>query len=168
MKQKFKGTPPRLPVIFERHPSPLYFVTLNTLLKRPLLANHSVHEAFREYAEKGITFNAAVGRYVLMPDHVHLFVRIGPEMTLRRWVSGLKQRLGKSLDEAGNQPTQFPRGKLKSYWQPGFFDHLLRQGESYGEKWEYIRQNPVRANLVTKPDDWPYQGEILLIDRHHI
>jgi len=25
------------------------------------------------------------------------------------------------------------------------------------EKWEYIRQNPVRAGLVSVPDDWPYQ-----------
>jgi putative transposase len=168
MEQKFKGTPPRLPVIFERYSFPLYFVTFNTLLKRPLLANKVVHDAFRQYADKGITFNAAVGRYVLMPDHVHLFVRIGPEMTLKRWVSGLKQCLGKSLDAIGNQPTQLPGGKLKSYWQPGFFDHLLRQGESYGEKWEYVRQNAVRAKLITKPEDWPYQGEIFLIDRNDI
>jgi REP element-mobilizing transposase RayT len=50
-------------------------------------------------------------------------------------------------------------------WQPGFFDHLIRNDESYGEKWNYVRENPVRAGLVTNADDWPYQGEIVYIDR---
>jgi len=50
-------------------------------------------------------------------------------------------------------------------WEEGFFDHLLRNDESMGEKWDYIQQNPVRAGLVNDPDDWPYQGEIAPIDR---
>ncbi|MFB3881745.1 MAG: hypothetical protein ACE149_10800 [Armatimonadota bacterium] len=41
---------------------------------------------------------------------------------------------------------------------------MLRSGESYGQKWEYVRMNPVRAGLVANPDDWPYQGEIVQID----
>jgi len=50
-------------------------------------------------------------------------------------------------------------------WQPGFFDHLLRHDESYAEKWLYVRDNPVREHLVAKWDDWPYHGEIVVIDR---
>jgi len=51
------------------------------------------------------------------------------------------------------------------HWQEGFFDHLLRSDESHAEKWEYVRQNPVRAGLCHQPEEWPYQGEIVLIDR---
>jgi putative transposase len=47
------------------------------------------------------------------------------------------------------------------HWQEGFFDHLLRGGDSYAEKWEYVRQNPVRAGLATSHEDLPYQGEIV-------
>ena len=36
-------------------------------------------------------------------------------------------------------------------------DH--RSAESYEEKWHYVRENPVRANLVSKWEDWPYRGE---------
>ena len=184
MERKFKETPPRLPVIFQRFDAPLYFVTFNTLLKRPLLANDSVHSAFRNYAERGLEFNVATGRYVLMPDHVHVFVRIGRDMALRRWESGLKQCLGKTLAQLGHKPTTVPlrgaesalraedratgstlQSKLKSFWQPGFFDHLLRRDESYAQKWDYVWRNPVRAKLVAQPEDWPYQGEIHLIDR---
>jgi putative transposase len=193
MERKFKDTPPRLPVVFQRFDAPLYFVTFNTLLKRPLLANDSVHAAFRDYADHGLAFNVATGRYVLMPDHVHVFVRIGRDITLRRWESGLKQCLGKTLTQLGHKPTTVPlrdaesalraegratgstlqlnratgstQSKLKSFWQPGFFDHLLRRDESYTQKWDYVWRNPVRAKLVSQPGDWPYQGEIHVIDR---
>jgi len=50
-------------------------------------------------------------------------------------------------------------------WQRGFFDHVLRSDESYAEKWEYVRENPVRAGLVRIADEWPYAGEFVLIDR---
>ena len=50
-------------------------------------------------------------------------------------------------------------------WQRGFFDHLLRSDESYGQKWDYVRDNPVRAGLVANAQDWPYAGEIILIER---
>jgi len=46
-----------------------------------------------------------------------------------------------------------------------FFDHLLRNNESYAQKWEYVRENPVRAGLVHCSEDWSYQGEIVYIDR---
>ena len=32
--------------------------------------------------------------------------------------------------------------------------------ESYDDKWEYVRNNPVRHGYATKADDWPYQGEL--------
>jgi putative transposase len=53
----------------------------------------------------------------------------------------------------------------KALWQPKFFDHVLRSNESYAEKWNYVRDNPVRAGLVESTNDWPYQGEIVVIDR---
>ena len=40
------------------------------------------------------------------------------------------------------------------------FHHRLRRDESYTDKWEYIRENPVRAGLVKDSDDWPYQGSL--------
>lgn len=66
---------------------------------------------------------------------------------------------------AGMQPRPTSGGEdhsdgLGRAWQDGFFDHLLRSGESYSEKWNYVRMNPVRAGLVERPEDWPFAGEI--------
>ena len=41
-------------------------------------------------------------------------------------------------------------------WQEESFDHVLRSTESFIEKLEYIRQNPVRRGLVAKPEDYPW------------
>ena len=45
-------------------------------------------------------------------------------------------------------------------WQGEFFDHVLRSSESYSQKWGYVKENPVRADLVKKSDEWPWQGEV--------
>jgi hypothetical protein len=50
------------------------------------------------------------------------------------------------------------------HWQKGFFDHLIRNSESYAQKWEYVRENPVRAGLVKHADAWPYQGELVRLE----
>jgi REP element-mobilizing transposase RayT len=80
-----------------------------------------------------------------MPDHLHLFVCGPHDFVLGHCVKGLKRCIS-------NAPTKSPR-RLR--WQPGFFDHLLRNDESYGGKWNYVRDNPVRAGLVSNADDWP-------------
>lgn len=41
-------------------------------------------------------------------------------------------------------------------WQRDFFDHRLRREESAREKEDYIWNNPVRAGLVKRKEDWPY------------
>ena len=42
-------------------------------------------------------------------------------------------------------------------WQTGCFDRLLRGGESLHEDVGYVEDNPVRAGLVRRAEDWPYR-----------
>jgi hypothetical protein len=85
-------------------------------------------------------------RYVLMPDHLHLLVATHPEAaSLGVWIKALKAYVG----------------QREFRWQTGFFDHVIRNDESEAEKWEYIRQNPIRAGLVKEASDWPYAGELM-------
>jgi hypothetical protein len=51
-------------------------------------------------------------------------------------------------------------GDKQHRWQPHHWDTRLRRVDSYAQKWDYVRNNPVRKGLVRGPDDWPYQGEI--------
>ena len=146
--------PPRLERLFS-FVQPFYFVTFNTYQHRPVLARDEIHHTFRSFCDRAENYDVAVGRYVIMPNHLHLFVELpATEIPLPAWVQMLKTVLGKSLLRLGIQ---------KPHWQEGFFDHVLRSDESYAEKWDYVRLNPVRAGLCTAADDWPYQGEIVSI-----
>ncbi|MFN2476977.1 MAG: transposase [Chthoniobacterales bacterium] len=167
VERKMKGKPPRLELIFQRFEAPVYFVTFNTHRRQPILANATVHNAFVEYCTRAEEFRIRVGRYVIMPDHVHLFVCFGAgsEATLSDWIKGLKRHLDEALVACGAQRVRSKGQKLASFWQPGFHDHLLRSDESYSAKWDYVFQNPVRARLVECAEDWPYAGEIVRIDR---
>ena len=151
-----KGRPPRLPQIFQSHGVPLFFVTICTLHRRNIPSLDAAHKALLLYGTRATKeFIVALGRYVIMPDHLHLFVRGDRSFVLATWVKGLKRAILKGV---------FTKSQT-SFWQPGFFDHLLRTAESYAQKWEYVRQNPVRAGLVKFAEDWPYQGEVVRIDR---
>jgi putative transposase len=139
-----KRRPQRLDQIYPNEP--VYFVTFCTRNRQPIPDFAKAQAALEEYAERGLgEFGASVGRYVIMPDHVHVFVCGDADFVLSRWVAALKRVISKALGIRGE------------FWQPTFFDHILRSDESYSEKWEYICQNPVRAGLVKKSEDWPYQ-----------
>ena len=145
--------PPRLDIILQRHGLPLFFVTFNARKHRPMLATPAVHDRFVEFACGAAARNIAVGRYVIMPCHIHLFVQGGVDFILSNWVRLLKRNLSHAIEAPS------------PHWQEGFFDHLIRQDESYAQKWNYVRENPVRGQLVESANEWPYQGEIVLIDR---
>jgi REP element-mobilizing transposase RayT len=92
-----------------------------------------------------------VGRYVILPDHLHLFCAPNgiDAPPLERWM-----RFWKSL------ATRNMKEKAGTVWQRHHWDRQLRSGESYDDKWEYVRNNPVRHGYVADANDWPYQGEL--------
>jgi REP element-mobilizing transposase RayT len=93
-----------------------------------------------------------------MPDHLHLFVAIDAEqLSLSEWMKSLKGTLSSKLRVQGHAPPD---------WQKGFFDHVLRSGDSYSTKWNYVRENPVRAGLAIDWEQWPYLGEIFDLEFH--
>jgi REP element-mobilizing transposase RayT len=100
----------------------------------------------------------AVGRYVIMPDHVHFFCR--PERDARKlseFIGAWKSWTSRKINALGGPRSATAATAL---WQREFFEHVLRSTESYGEKWNYVFDNPVRAGLVSTPREWKYAGEI--------
>ena len=143
----------RLDRIWDNHP--VYFITICVAGRRPLLVDDAIATVLcEEWAGMKDKHGWVVGRYVAMPDHVHFFVSpiLGsakPLMTaIGKWKEWTAKRVLKRLGLGG------------SLWQPEFFDHLLRSEESRSEKWDYVRNNPVRAGLVSEAAEWPYAGAI--------
>jgi len=137
------GHPPRIPVWLRSDQRVIYFVTICVMDRKPVLANQRTFRALRNVAEKlqDWTLIAAV----LMPDHLHVIVAPKDrDFRVGNFAGALKRWMRKELEASWT-------------WQPGSFDRLLRSGDSLQAKWLYLEENPVRAGLVQRPEDWPYR-----------
>ena len=142
-----KDRPGRLSIIYASQPR--FFVTFCTRDHASLPNLKATQLALEHYGSRGREeSNVSLGAYVIMPDHLHLLVKGDATFSLSEWVKGLKRHISKATD----LPSRF--------WQPGFFDHVLRSDESYDEKCQYVWNNPVRAGLVSRAEDWPYRGNV--------
>ena len=143
------------PLVDSSNRSVIVFMTVCTKDRQRILASPEPHKLLVD------AWVAAdhwwVGRYMLMPDHLHLFCAPGayPPTSLAGWIRFWRTSVTKFLG--------FKEGEL---WQRDFWDTQLRWSENYAEKWDYVRNNPVRAGLVANSDDWPYQGEIRELKWH--
>jgi REP element-mobilizing transposase RayT len=151
-----RKSPVHCPPVASHNRSVIVFLTVCTAQRKPFLACEDVHQLL--LASWQVANNWVVGRYVLMPDHVHLFcapASLQP-LPLAKWVQFWKSHTS----------NRWPRPEERPVWQKSFWDTQLRRDDSYGTKWEYVRQNPVRRALVAKAEDWPYQGELNILEWH--
>ena len=79
-----------------------------------------------------------------MPDHLHALVSFPKVGSMPQVISSWKHYLSK------HQHIE---------WQRDYFDHRVRDHSNLQKKADYIRQNPVRAGLVTTPEQWSYIWE---------
>jgi putative transposase len=131
-------------------------VTICSRKRRPIFANNTAFNLIiGAWRDAGFWH---IGRFVIMPDHLHFFCTPGvfPPTPLRNWISFWQNAVTRAWAHRQDLPL----------WQRDFWDRQLRRGESYAEKWEYVLNNPVRHGFVKRPDDWPYQGELNVLDWH--
>jgi putative transposase len=140
--------PAHLPNV-ERHNQPIILLlTVCTYGRKAVLANELVHEALRNAWSQAHQYR--VGSYVIMPDHVHLFCSpaLRQAENVKSWATYWKRLASRDLKD------------LQPLWQRDCWDTQLRHVDHYMDKWEYMRANPVRKELVESPDDWLYQGSL--------
>jgi len=150
MEEVGRKHPAHMPAV-ERHNQPIIiFLTLCSKNRKQIFASaDSVEVIVNAWHEAKSWF---VGRYVIMPDHIHLFCAPGtfPPEPLKQWIRYWKTIASKN----------WPRPNEHPIWQRDFWDTQLRRHESYDSKWEYVIDNPVRAGLVSRSEDWRFHGQI--------
>ena len=86
---------------------------------------------------------------VVMPNHVHLLVRMYPGTLLGEMVASWKGYTSRRfVVEAGVA--------VKPRWQRGYWDRFMRNEKHYRDTVRYIVNNPVKAGLVQRAEEWPY------------
>jgi putative transposase len=91
--------------------------------------------------------------FVVMPDHVHLLFSplLDPDgypYALAKIMHGIKGASAHAINRA--------LGRRGAVWEEEFFDHVIRNDQSFEAKWQYIEFNPVEAGLVENPRDYPW------------
>lgn len=148
--------PGHFPTVETGSRSIIIFLTVCTKGRRPVLANN---EAAKLIVEAWCLADFwCVGRYVIMPEHIHLFCAPNtfPPQSLKGWISFWRNHVTRS----------WPNREQVPIWQREYWDRQLRRGESYAEKWAYVENNPVRHGYASRAEEWPYQGELNVLDWH--
>lgn len=127
--------------VLERIDQPtIVFLTVCTRNRKPWLVMPGIHDLLRSAWLQADAWK--VGRYVLMPDHLHLFASPDSgKLPLDNWVRYWKSQVTRTHLQPEYQ------------WQTDHWDTRMRSANAYAEKWEYVRLNPVRGGLVTDPDE---------------
>jgi REP element-mobilizing transposase RayT len=138
------GRPPRIPVWLADGQAITYFITLCVSDRKAVLDNANTFGAIKTFCVENKNWRTIAA--VIMPDHVHALIRPheGRDGRVTQFSAGLKRFVPKQ-----------PNANWK--WQDGVFDRLLRKNEFTEAKWHYMRENPVRAGLAQRWEDWPYK-----------
>ena len=130
-------------------PSRTFFVTTKTSMGRALLQSERnatlLIDVLRSYVA-GRKFQ--LHDFVVMPDHVHLLITVGGDMTIERAMQFVKGGFSFRLRKES--------GYLGEVWQRGFSEVRVDDRESFLRYRDYIAENPVKAGLVDSPEEFPY------------
>ena len=91
-----------------------------------------------------------------MDDHIHIMLKSilsesGAEFALSKILQSIKGFTAREINKLRNT-----KGHL---WLDESYDRIIRDYDEYLEKWQYIRNNPVKAGLCEFPETYPWLWE---------
>ncbi len=130
-----------------RNPNQIFSITICTWQRMPLFITSEYADALISTLQHGLfAQKTTLCAYCLMPDHLHLLIAPKDDPLpdiISRWKSYTANQLRKI-------------GLNTKCWQRSFFDHALRKDEEIKSTAEYIVNNPKRAGLVSRWQDYKY------------
>ena len=90
--------------------------------------------------------------YVLLPDHLHLLLRPHAPETHSTVMQSLKRNFALDYKKAAGVD-----GALR-FWQPRYYDHVVRDEADFENHLHYIHYNPVKHGCVTRPEGWAHSS----------
>ena len=125
-----------------------YMVTSETWGRRSLFRKERWANLFIDTLEHYRGSAYQLHAFVVMPDHFHALIT--PVAALERAVQFIKGGFSHRV-----------KVELESnmeVWQKGFSDHRIRDAADFEIHIQYIHENPVKAGLCERPEDFPYSS----------
>jgi putative transposase len=127
-----------------------FFVTCRVARKRRALSESDFACLARVIDERRKKYAFLLTAWVLLPDHWHAIVSPRHPITISRVMEAIKVSSTLRINRA--------RGEAGLVWQGRFFDRALRTVKEYHDMVEYIHQNPPKAGLVSRAEDWTWSS----------
>ncbi|HZE22918.1 MAG TPA: transposase [Blattabacteriaceae bacterium] len=131
-----------------------FFVTSKTMSGAGLLQTERnaglLIDVMRCYVAEG---KFKIHDFVVMPNHVHLLMTVSGEMSIEKAVGMIKGKFSYRL--------QKETGYLGGIWQRGFSEVRVDNRKSFLAHRDYIEQNPAKAGLVARAEDFPFSSIFL-------
>jgi putative transposase len=128
------------------------------LLKEPRIANCIV-ENWQHFDGKRYRLLA----WVVMPNHCHVLIELHNGVPISKIVLSWKNYTARAINRLTEAPgftgrTGVRRSQGKPIWQRDYWDRYIRDRRHFERAREYIINNPVKAGLVSKPDEWRWSS----------
>ena len=91
--------------------------------------------------------------FVIMTNHMHLLLTVDDGHAIGRALQLIKGGFSHAIGPL----------KLKTVWQPSYYEHRVRDDGEYERMRRYIHENPVRRHLIQKAEEYPYSSSRTLI-----
>lgn len=88
--------------------------------------------------------------WVIMPNHIHFLLSPKLDFSLSEIAHSIKSYTAKEANKILNRQGIF--------WQHEPFDRYIRNIKHFANVVKYIEENPVKAKLCAKPEDWRFSS----------
>ena len=140
-------------------PGRIYLVTFCTAYRADLFLNPEYARAFiLSLHSRLLLKQSRLLCWVLMPDHWHGLIELGPVDTLSTLIGRIKGATANAINAQ--------RKTRGGVWSDGFHDHAIRRDQDVVSVARYIVLNPVRAGLVQRVGEYPFWDAIWLDEEH--
>lgn len=96
--------------------------------------------------------------WVIMPNHFHALFRPYDDWLMSKTISSWKGFTAKEIRKWIKENELIEEKPQKHFWQPEYWDRYIRDKAHYERVVQYIHQNPVKAGLCQRVEDWPWSS----------
>jgi putative transposase len=118
-----------------------------------------------------IKYKFEILAYVIMPTHFHWIIEINPELgkvsdimrdvkKYSAWqiLDEIKLNGNTELERIFEEEAKGKKDQQRKFWMSRFDDEVIRNQKMFWDTLEYIHNNPVKAGLVLRPEDYKYSS----------
>ena len=134
-------------------PNSIVFVTQVVARRAPIFGNEQHLLLLRSVLHNVKELHPFVMlAYVFLWEHFHLLVKPDMGVTHSEIMHSIKLNYTKQYKTA-----LAIQGSMR-FWQPRYWDHVIRDEDDFSFHMDYIHYNPVKHGVAAKPEGWPHSS----------